>query len=141
MLSSSELIPIVPRRRKMAHDQRERLTPGIRRALLILFDDQKLLRQRNRLRRGQHEHHHWIGSSDRAVQFVTIQAMYARYLIKIVVESRHQRQHTAVLTEIGQRVAHDISREQENGFQQIEMSSPTSPVCEETAHFITSVIE
>ena len=65
----------------------------------------------------------------------TIEALYDRYLIKIVVESRHRRRHTAMLTDIGEYAAKEIQRE-------FLSAPPKTPhgISEDAARFIVEVV-
>lgn len=56
------------------------------------------------------EHDFWRRHDGMAVNIKTIEALYDRALVKIVVESRHRKIHTAKLTEIGACVARDLVR-------------------------------
>jgi hypothetical protein len=90
----------VPLGRRNVKRKGELLTHPIKRALLILIEDRKLL----------HDGSRWLGESQRGVIFQTIEAMYSRYLIKIVIDNRHRRRQVAMLTEIGECVARDLLR-------------------------------
>jgi hypothetical protein len=72
----------------------------MRAGLVLLLEDGALVRETAL----------WRGGSGRAVSFGTIAALCERNLLKIIVESRHKRRHTALLTEIGFHVARDIAR-------------------------------
>ena len=98
---------------------RSDLTVSLKRALVVLLEDGEVIRWPRC----------WIGQSKRRIFEVTMLALYDRYLVKIVVESRHRRRHTAVLTDIGWYAARDIQRESKN-----------AAVTEESALFIAEVV-
>ena len=76
------------------------LTPACKRALVILLSN-PLFRHRSG----------WRDNDENLVRQETIEALYERYLVKIVVESRHRRRHTAKLTEVGEYAAREIGRQ------------------------------
>lgn len=88
---------------------RQSLSRSMKAGLILLFEDGALVRETAL----------WRGASERAVSFRTIAALCERNLIKIVVESRHKRRHTAMLTEIGFHAARDIAHEQIKAPQRI----------------------
>lgn len=110
----------------MTANRRGDLSSPIKRALIVLLEDGLILRNAG----------YWIGSSRRKVLVQTIEAMYDRYLIKIVVESRYRRRHTASLTDVGEYAAREIKR------QIAEVPAPLAPhgISETAARFITEVV-
>ena len=102
------------------------LSPQLKRCLVIILDDASMVR----------EAHYWRGVSGRKCTQATIESLYDRYLIKIIVESRHRRRHTAKLTEVGELAAREIER-------QFSIAIPAaSPhrISEQAARFITEVV-
>lgn len=97
--AAARIIPL--NRSTMKGRGAERLSPSIKRALLLLLEDGELYAGGGK----------WLGTRGRSVRFDVVEAMYARLLIKIVVQSRHRRRQTAKLTEIGLHVARDLRRE------------------------------
>ena len=97
-----------------------------RRGLIVLLEDESILRNAG----------YWIGSSRRKVGIQTVEALYDRYLIKIVVESRHRRKHIAMLTDVGEYAAREIQR------QIAEVPAPLAPngISETAARFIVEIV-
>ena len=104
---------------------RSDLSTASKRALVILLEDEMVVRATN----------FWSGKSKRNIYISTIEALYDRYLIKIVVESRHRRRHTAMLTDIGEYAAKEIQRE-------FLSAPPKTPhgLSEQAARFIVEVV-
>ena len=94
--------------------------------MIILLEDGGIIRDTD----------YWRGKSGRKVYFSTIESLYDRYLVKIIVESRHRRRHTVILTEVGQYCAKEIQRE----FANAESSFLPHKISEQTALFITEVV-
>jgi hypothetical protein len=79
--------------------------------------------------------HYWRGISGRKCIKATIESLYDRYLVKIIVESRHRRRHTVKLTEVGELTAREIER---------QFSAPQPPgshhkISERASRFIAEV--
>lgn len=83
------------------YDLRRDLPSRLKCALVILLEDGEAIKQTS----------YWAGSSGRKVNLSTIVALYDRYLIKIVTESRHRKRQTARLTDVGDYAAKEIQRE------------------------------
>lgn len=98
---------------------RSDLTPSLKRALTILLEEGSAIR----------DHDYWRTPSGRKLYIVTIEALYDRYLVKIVVESRHRRRHTAMLTDVGEYAAEGILNERD-----------PKHISEEAALFIAEVV-
>lgn len=81
--------------------RRDTLSDSLKRALVIILEDGQIIKQAGL----------WRGSSGRAVPLQTVLALFDRYLIKIVVESRHRRRHAAKLTDVGEYAAEQIAVE------------------------------
>lgn len=105
--------------------KREDLSAASKRALVVILEDEKIIRAQN----------FWSGKSNRDIYISTIEALYDRFLIKIVVESRHKRRHTAMLTDIGEYAAKEIQRE-------FTSAPPRTPhgISEDAARFISEVV-
>ena len=122
--------PHTPRRgrisRVLAHAP---LGDSMKRALVILLEDGSL----------NAEQHRWRSPKCRAVINQTLYSLYDRYLVKIVVESRHRKRHTALLTDIGRHAATNIQREEIE--QRIAANSPSNAgrISEASARFIVEV--
>lgn len=111
----------------MREHLRKGLNSTMKRALLTIYRDQSVARETG----------FWRGRSGAGIYFSTISGLFDRLLVKIVVESRHRRRHTAVLTEIGLRVARDIDRE----LACLPPRSEGEPaLSEESALFIAAVV-
>lgn len=112
----------------MSNTVRGDLSMPAKRALVMLLEDGFALRDTN----------YWRSPTDRRIYIRTIETLYDRYLVKIVVESRHKRRHTVKLTEVGEYAARDIQRE----FLLAPPDEPKSPhgISEKTARFIVEAI-
>src|SRR6185437_1275413 len=77
------------------------LSAAIKRALMIILADGEVIENAG----------YWAGSSAQKIQQRTIETAYDRFLVHMVVESRHRKRHMARLTDIGERVARDLHRE------------------------------
>lgn len=103
------------------------LTATFKRALMILLEDKSAAKQG----------HYWEGPSARKIFMPTIVALFDRYLIKIVVESRHRKRQTAMLTDIGRYAALQIQRE----FAMPEEGEPRHLIISESsARFIAEIV-
>jgi hypothetical protein len=109
----------------MSEWRRHDLSFALKRAMVTLLEDGSLMKNGSR----------WKGSSLRTVTTQSVTALYDRYLIKIVVESRYRRRHCAILTDIGQYAAREIQRE----LTGILLPAPPHNISEQSARFITEV--
>lgn len=111
--------------RDRQHEKRQDLSAASKRALVILLEDGLIIRETN----------FWNGKSRRNIYISTIEALYDRYLIKIVIEGRHRRRHTAMLTDIGEYAAKEIQRE-------LAPVPPNAPhgIPEDAVWFISEVV-
>lgn len=114
---------------------RSDLTPTLKRALVILLQDGHLDRQHNR---NEHTNNYWISRCARKCALVTILSLYDRYLVKIVVESRHRRRQRATLTDVGVFAAREIERQM---LGPPLASSQIHPVSEDVALLISEIVE
>lgn len=80
---------------------RSALGMAMKKALVIILEDGSLLS----------EEHRWRSPKDRTVINQTFYSLFDRYLVKVVVDSRHRRRHTAFLTDVGHHAASNILRE------------------------------
>lgn len=105
--------------------KRGELTPACKRALVVMLEDNLI-----RINSG------WKGESGKLVRQETIEALYDRYLVKIVIDSRHRKRHTAKLTEVGEFAAREIERQ----FLMVSRSAPPHKISEQAARFIAEVV-
>lgn len=113
--------------RRERYARREDLTPPAKRALIVLLEDGSVTKQAN----------YWSGPSGRKIRTETILAIYDRYLIKIVTESRHRKLQTAKLTDVGEYAAQAIQREV--AYADGEKLKP-KPLTEDAQRFIVEVV-
>ena len=106
--------------------RRGQLEPAMKRALIIIKAEQPVIHGRG----------FWRGTSGNPISQRTIEALFTRYLIKIVTESRHRKRHTTTLTDVGLRVARDLEREMRSNEK---IDSPFG-VTEEASLFIAAVV-
>jgi DNA-binding MarR family transcriptional regulator len=111
----------------MSRVRRDDLTPGVKRALLMILANGNVIRGA----RG------WHGGDGGIVVAQTVEALYDRYLVKIVVENRHRRRHTLTLTDIGERVARDLQRE---ALEYEAISGPPRQVSENAQRLIVEMV-
>ena len=79
----------------------------------------------------------WRGLRGERIHILTIESLYERCLVKIVVESRHRRRHTAMLTDVGELAAREIKRQFEVGYSR---ANAPHGVSEKVARFISEVV-
>ena len=75
------------------------LTPAMKRALRILYVEGRAIQETK----------FWRTAKRTGIPLETVIALYDRYLVMIVYESRHRRRQTAELTEIGRLVAERLN--------------------------------
>lgn len=76
----------------------------------------------------------WKNAGGDTIFQQSVEALYERLLVTIVVESRHRKRHTVMLTDIGRAVARDLIRTRDE-----RQSFEKPPVSEESAVFIAQV--
>lgn len=101
---------------------------AMKRALVILLEDELLIA----------EEHRWRSPKDRTVINQTFYSLYDRYLVKVVVDSRHRKRHTASLTDVGYHAACSIQRELVDRECRKEEADPRG-ISEASARFIQQV--
>lgn len=106
------------------------LTPVQKSALVILLNHGSLIR----------EGHHWASASGARVPLPTILALYERYLVKIVVESKYRKRQAAKLTDVGEYAAAEIERQLLHpADREGRPGKPTAGLSEKAARFIVEV--
>lgn len=114
------------RRERWDHDH---ITDSMKLALIILLDDGRVMlcaKPRS-----------WIGVSGRRVTIQTVEALYNRALVRIIVESRHHKTHTLRLTQLGEFAAQGVQLSLKSG----SFVSGRAPhgISERTACFIAEI--
>jgi len=113
--------------RSAPNEVRKSLGLAMKKALVVLLEDGSL----------QAEEHRWRSPRDRTVINQTLYSLYDRYLVKVVVDSRHRKRHTAMLTDVGYHAASNIQRELVERDVHGENNRPR--VSEAAARFIVEV--
>lgn len=104
----------------------EGLTASVKRAMVIMLEDKSVTKQA----------HYWEGPSGRKIFLQTIIALYDRYLVKLIVESRHRRLQKAFLTDVGSYAAQQIQRE----FAMPDGECRHAIISESSAQFIAEIV-
>ena len=76
------------------------LSTACKQALVILLEGGGAIRETNC----------WRGLRGEQIHLLTVESLYERYLVAIVVESRHRKRHTVRLTYVGELAASEIQR-------------------------------
>ncbi len=111
------------------HATNKKITAPQRRNIVMIFEDGPFL----------HEATCWRNRQAQMIPHRSIQSLFARYLVMIVVESRYRRRHTVLLTEVGERVARDLIRERDEGPSKISKRSSRNYISEKSALFIAEI--
>ncbi len=105
------------------------LTVNMKNNLMLLLDGGKAIQERG----------WWILKNENKILTQSILSLYDRCLVKIVVETKFRRRHSAELTQIGYHVARDLKTQESLRQVGVSMSAPHG-ISEEAARFIVEVV-
>lgn len=114
--------------RSAPNEVRSPLGHAMKRALIIILEDERLIS----------EPHRWRSPNDRVVINQTFFSLYDRFLVKVVVDSRHRKRHTALLTDVGYHAACNLQREMIDR-EFYKSANASLGISEASARFITEV--